>query len=98
MARISFKTKAKTRHNADGTVAYQFAMVPVFTRSHCDMNSFRDHPTFGFIANSSLFPNALSKIQANVFGRDRDYFRLDRVPTGVTVDASSFLLNVSIEV
>lgn len=96
MARIEFKSKARAVYNVDETLAYHVVMVPQFQRRHCDMAAFRRHPKFGGLANSDLFPNVLARIKRDVF-QGRDHFRLDQVPEGVTVDATGFLLSVSLE-
>lgn len=95
-ATITFKTKGHKVENSDGTLAYLMFNVPKLTRSHCDMNAFRKHPRFGGIANSDLFPNALSRIVRDV--APAGFIRSDRVPAGVTVDTSGFLASVTIEV
>lgn len=94
-ATIQFKTKVRNVYNADETLSHRIVMVPVFTRAHCDMDAFRRHPKYGGIANSTLFPNALTKIRRDV---TRDYIRLDRIPECVTVDESGFLAVVTVTV
>lgn len=96
MASITFKAKPEVIYNMDGTPAYSRIKVPALSRSHCDMDSFRQHPTYRGLANSDLFKNVLSKIRRERLG---EYIRLDRdLPEGVTVDTSGFLASVSIEV
>ena len=94
MARIEFKAKPETIYNHDMSVAYQRIKVPELTRSHCDMNAFRQHPKFRGLANSDLFPNVLRRIKADRLG---DYVRLDKIPQGVAVDTNGFLAKVSID-
>lgn len=96
MAAITFKAKPHDMLNADGSIAYRFVQAPKLTRSHCDMAAFRQHPRYGGLANSDLFPNLLSRI-----AHDRGltgFVRLDRVPEGVTVETSGFLAVVSIDI
>lgn len=100
MARITFKAKAYaadarvyTDDPADPHTRIDF---PELARRHCDMGAFRTHPKYGAYANSDLFPAMLSRIRRDL--APRGYLRLDRLPEGVTVDASGFLAVVRIEV
>lgn len=95
---IQFKAKPETIYNQDNSVAYRRIKVPQFTNSHCNMQAFRMHPKYGAFANSDLFPGVLRRIRTTVFGEGRDYFRLDRIPQGVTVDETGFLAVVSFTV
>ena len=95
MATITFKAKARDVHYADGAFAYRVIAVPRLTRSHCDMAAFRQHPKFGGLANSDLFPNVLSRIKLDRLG---ERIRFDKIPEGVTVDASGFLTIVTVNV
>lgn len=89
MATITFRTKEKNG----------FIDVPMFKRSHCDMDAFRKHPVYGVVANSDLFPNALARIRRNTIGSDyRTYLKADAIPANVTVDRSGFLATVTITV
>ena len=97
MATIKFKAKLHQVWNADGTPAYQIINVPTFARSHCDMTAFRKHPKFGGLANSNLFPNVLARIRRDVF-KGRNYFRMDNIPEGVSVDLSGFLAVIILNV
>lgn len=99
-ARISFKGKIETVRNVDDTVAYSILRVPALERRHCDMNAFRQHPKYGGLANSDLFPGVLHKIRRDVFGLrdDQPHIRMDRIPAGVNVDATGFLATVTVEV
>ena len=81
--------------NVDGTPAFQYVAVPVLTRSHCDITAFRSHPKFGGLANSDLFPNVLARIKRDRLG---ERIRLDKIPDGVTIDTSSFLAVVTVDV
>ena len=97
MATVTFKAKPQEVWETDlSEVAYRFVKVPVFTRSHCDMAAFRNHAKFGGLANSDLFPNLLKRIRADRF-KGRDYFRLDQIPEGVTVDLSGYLAVITFE-
>lgn len=87
MAQIRFKAKVRNG----------FLDVPAFNRSHCDMAAFRQHPRYGVVANSYLFPNALARIRRDLLG-SRTCLRLDALPANVTVDQSGFLASVTIEV
>ena len=95
MATIKFKAKAYDVRNVDGSLAFSAVNVPTLTRSHCDMNAFRSHPKFGGLANSDLFPNVLSRIKLDRLG---ERIRFDKIPEGVTVDASGFLAIVTVNV
>lgn len=95
MATISFKAKSETIYNMDDTIAYTRVKVPALGRAHCDMDSFRRHPKYGSYANSDLFKSMLARIRKEKLG---DYVRLDRVPEGVMIDTSGFLVAVSLEV
>lgn len=96
MAQIQFKGKVRRMVNMDGSLAWEYIPVPVFRSIHADMQAFRVHPKFGFIANSDLFPGVLAKIKADKFPNGN--LRMDRVPEGVTVDRSGFLAVVTVEV
>lgn len=97
LAKIQFKTKIRTVHYVDGTVAYQYVAVPELTRAHCDMAAFRRHEKYGGFANSDLFPNMLKRIRYDLMG-GKACLRLDMVPTNASIDASGFLAVVTIEV
>ena len=96
MAQITFKAKAKQVFNPDGSPAWRVIHVPVFTRSHCDMAAWRQHPRWHGFANSDMFPNILSRLRRDMF-KGRDYFRLDQIPEGVAVDESGFLAVITID-
>ena len=95
MARIEFKAKVRNVRNIDGTLAFRVLDVPTLTRSHCDMNAFRQHAKFGGLANSDLFPNVLARIKQERLG---EHIHLDKIPDGVTVDETDFLAVVAIDV
>jgi len=98
MARISFKAKIEPVYNADETLAYQVIRVPVLERRHCDMHAFRQHPKYGPYANSDLFPGILSRIRKDrLVGQYGNTIRMDRLPAGVSVDTSGFLVVVSLD-
>lgn len=90
MASITFKAKAHPL--PDGRYLIQ---VPQLVRRHCDMAAFRAHPKFGGIANSDLFPNALSRIKRDLFGDSGCLFS-NRIPACVTVNTTGFLYEVTI--
>jgi hypothetical protein len=96
MARITFKGKAKDVHYVDGQFAYRYVAVPQFTRQHCDMAAFRQHPKYGGYANSDMFPGMLNRIRDTLF--KNGMLKLDDVPESVAVDDTGFLVSVSIEV
>jgi hypothetical protein len=96
MSRISFKGKIRQVYNVDDSLAWEYIAIPKLERKHCDMNAMRKHPKLGGIANSDLFPNALARIQRDLFKGSE--LRLDRLPEGVSVDTSGFLAVVSFEV
>lgn len=95
MPQVSFKGKVQNVYNMDETLAYQYVPVPKLSRSHCDMAEFRRDRRFGGYANSDLFPSMLNRA-AEAKGV-KNVIRLDRIPEGVTVDASGFLAKVSFE-
>jgi hypothetical protein len=97
MPAIKFKAKLETIYNMDETVAYTRIKVPAIGRNHCDMNAFRSHAKYRSYANSDLFPSLLKRaLSAAGVG---EYLRLDQpLPASVTIDASGFLHNVTIEV
>lgn len=98
MAKIQFRAKVRTLHYVDDKYPpYSVIDVPQFKRSHCDMHAFHMHPKYGAYANSDLFPAMLRRIRADRFMK-RDYFRLDAVPEGITVDTSGFLATVTFDV
>jgi hypothetical protein len=90
---IKFKGKIITVYNVDDTVAWRAIKIPKLERRHCDMARFRNDARFSGLANSDLFTNLLAK-QTRHLG---DAIRLDRIPSGVTVDESGFLATVTIE-
>jgi hypothetical protein len=95
MAIIQFKAKIQSVWRPEGdAIAWRYVAVPVLTRKHCDMPSFRQHAKLGGIANSDMFPNALSRIRRDI----GETIRLDKLPANVTVDDSGFLATISIEV
>lgn len=97
MARITFKAKSKPCSNVDGSDVHEYINIPKLTRSHCDMAAFRQHSKYGGYANSDMFIGMLSHIRGEVFG-NRATLRLDRIPAGVQVDISGFLIVVSFDV
>jgi hypothetical protein len=96
MAKISFRAKPQQMFNMDDTLAYEYITVPVFKRSHCDMNAFRMHDKCGSYANSDLFLGMLARIRKDRF-KD-GILKLSSVPDGVTVDTSGFLALVEFDV
>lgn len=90
VAKIEFKAKIQEMY--DGK---KYINVPVFKRSHCDMNEFRFHPKYGGYANSDLFPAMLQRIRKEVTG---SIIYLDNIPENVSIDTSGFLAVVSFEV
>lgn len=96
MASIAFRGKVRTAHYVDGTTAYRYISVPALQRHHCDMAAFRQHPRYGGLANSDLFPGVLAKISRDLF--PSRYVRLDSVPANVAVDESGFLAEVTVTV
>lgn len=95
MARIAFKAKPETVYNHDDTVAWVQLKVPALERRHCDMAAFRQHPKYGGLANSDLFPNVLVRIARDA--APNGYIRMDRLPDNVKVHAGAFLWNVHID-
>jgi len=96
MPSITFKAKVQTVYNMDDTVAWQFVKVPKITRSHCDMNAFRNHPKFGSYANSDLFQNLINRqLKLACVGEN---IRLDKIPDGVEIDMTGFLAEVTINI
>lgn len=70
--------------------------VPEIKRHHCDMHAFRTSRAFGPYANSDLFPAILKRaLRAMGIGERID---IAAPPAGVTVDTSSFLACVTIDV
>jgi hypothetical protein len=96
MAKISFRAKAQQMFNMDDTLAYEYVSVPAFKRSHCDMNTFRQHAKYGSYANSDLFLGMLARIRKDVFSNG--ILKLNDVPSGVTVDTTGFLVLVEFDV
>lgn len=90
MAKITFKVKIQEMY--DGK---KYINVPVFKRSHCDMNVFRVHPKYGAYTNSDLFPAMLQRIRKEVTG---SIIYLNNIPENVKIDTSGFLAVVSFEV
>ena len=100
MARIEFRAKPVDVFNVDGSLAYRYIPVPALTRSHCDMNAFRQHPKYGGYANSDLFPGMLRRIRDNTFTwsvNGAKAFKLDAIPEGVTLDQSGFLARITFD-
>ena len=96
MAKIEFRGKVERVLNMDDTLAYNQIKVPALERRHCDMDAFRRHHKYGGLANSTLFPNVLTRIARDI--ASNGYLRMDRIPENVTVDCSGFLARVTIEV
>ena len=86
---ITFKAKIKTMLWVDGTFSYQYVEVPVLKRKHCDMQAFRNHPRYGFLANSDLFVGVLAKIRKKVF--QGGILKINDLPVGVEIDNTGFL-------
>lgn len=96
MATIKFKGKVQTVKNVDGTFAYSYIKVPCLETKHCNMHEFRVHKEYGCSANSYFFTSILADISEKIFPCGK--LRLDAVPTNVTVNESSFLATVTINV
>jgi hypothetical protein len=96
-ATITFKAKAQELANADGSIAYRFVSVPQFTRSHCDMQAFRNHPKFGGYANSDLFPAMLARIRREIVSGGLG-LRLDQLPDNVQANEKGLLTEIKITV
>ncbi len=61
MPRVTFKAKAETVYNMDGTPAFTWVKVPALTTKHCDLAAFRRDAVFGPYANSDLMPGILAR-------------------------------------
>ena len=55
--KVEFRAKSKV-----SPTGREYLPVPVISRSHCDMNSFRGSKRFGGIANSDLFIPAINRV------------------------------------
>lgn len=91
---IEFKGKVTKHGFYDKNLDYimkDCVKIPVFTRSHCNMQKFRDHPKYGTWANSDLFPNVLAGIRRDIFG-ESDYLDLEKLPANVTVKLGFFVV------
>jgi len=97
MAKISFRAKVQQMYNMDDTLAYEYVQVPKLDRKHCDMSAFRNHPKYGGLANSTLFPNILAGIRKGICNSS-GWIKLDAMPEGVSVDTSGFLALVEFDV
>ena len=96
MPTITFRGKVEPVYHPDNTLAYELIKVPRLERRHCDMNGFRRHPKYGGLANSDLFPSLLVRIAADI--GLKSHLRLDPLPAGVSVDRSSFLATITVQV
>ena len=96
MPTITFRGKVEPVYHPDNTLAYELIKVPRLERRHCDMNGFRRHPKYGGLANSDLFPSLLARIAADT--GLKSHLRLDQLPAGVSVDRSSFLATITVQV
>jgi len=94
MPAIQFKAKVETIYNADETPAWQWVKVPALDRKHCDMGAFRNHPKFGAYANSDMIKSLLAR-ELKSLGV-KEYIKLHDIPACVTIDDSSFLARVTI--
>lgn len=94
-ATVTFKSKVQELVNADGSPVYRYVPVPQLTRSHCDMQAFRNHPKFGSYANSDLFPAMLARIRKDLLAGGLG-LRLDQLPANVQVDDSGFFAKVTV--
>ena len=96
MPNVTFKAKIRTVYNMDETPAWRDVKVPKLARAHCDIAAFRVHPKYGAYANSDLFPTMLARAVKSIgIG---EYIRLDKIPAGVSIDASGFLAHVTISI
>jgi len=96
-ARIQFRAKKEAVTFAgDSEPSYYRVKVPVLDRKHCDMSAFRLHAKYCMYANSDLFKGMLARIKRDAFGGE--YLRLDRIPEGLEVDESGFLVVVTLYV
>lgn len=99
MSQIKFRGKIEQVYNGDGTLAYEDIACPIFTRSHCDMEWFRQSKAYGGLANSDLFPPLLLGLRRRLGVTDYSpRFRLDQLPDGVSVERGGFLATVRISV
>jgi len=96
MATISFRTKVKKVYNADDTLAFEEFSVPKFNKSHCDMDAFRKHPKYGWLANSDFFNSVLLKIRKEIAPTGK--LRMDNLPKKVKLVKSGFISDFEIEV
>lgn len=79
-------------------------VVPTLTRSHCDMNAFRQSRAFGSYANSDLFVALLTRsvtrlcpdVLYTAKGERRHYINVDALPTGVSIQRGSLLATVTL--
>lgn len=97
MPSLTFKAKPQKVFNGDDlTLAYEFVKLPVDLARYADKDAFRKHPEFRAYANSDMFGSILKRalLKHNI----GPVIRLDRVPEGVSIDTSSFLTTVTIQV
>ena len=100
-AQIRFKAKIQHVYNMDDTLAYSYVPVPLLTRSHCDMDAFREHPKYGPYANSNMFPGMLGRIRKDMFPdivNGSPVIKIGAIPIGVAIDVSGFLAKITITV
>jgi hypothetical protein len=95
-ATITFRGKIRDVHYPDDSLAYRYIAIPQLRRHHCNMQAFRNHPTYGGYANSDLFHTMLSRIRETISPLGR--LRLDSIPAYVSVDSSKFLATVIVNV
>ena len=96
MPTVRFKAKPETIYNMDETPAWTWVKVPKLTRTHCDMDAFRQDVRFRSYANSDLFLSLLTRTleKAGI----KSHIRLDDIPNFVTIEPVGFLYTVTIEV
>ena len=93
MAKITFKAKAGILHR-DSTTVVEYK-IPRLSRNHCDMEAFRRHPKYGYLANSDLFVNLVNNLARKLY--PTGYIRVDNLTDGTTIK-SGYLSTITIEV
>ena len=93
MATITFKTKLETATWSD----FKYVMIPKLTKSHCNMDQFRQHSKYGAYANSEMFNAILARIKTELFGTS-NMLKIDDLPENCKIDTNGFFATITIEV
>ncbi len=96
MGTIVFAGKIQKQTDPNSKITHEYVRIPVIARQHIVINSFRNHPKYGFYANSTVLFSMIEKDLESMF--PDHWIRLNDLPPNVSVTHNGFIAEVSITI